>query len=315
MQLLRIFPGPNNDFDEGSNTFQRSRCSSTSSQSQYSECNTYSRTQGVNLRQGEVNARQEVNSRQQGVNSRQRETNPRQREVNSRITARIRNKSRTRGPNSREGKPLTHASSTPNISDLSLNNEMIPDAGLVQSYLSKPGTEPVSYSQISRLVCKRDGKGGRSPLHQASKDGLLAVVKGLIHYGAPVNSRDDVGFTPAHYAARDGYIEVLEVLKEHKADLTAVGDSGDSLLHLAARNNHAGTCGWLLDNGVAIDGQGFKGRTALHCAAMWGNLEAVRLLLMRKASVQIKDFYHKTAFDLAVSQGHPKVIKMLKDVM
>ncbi|CAH1389513.1 unnamed protein product [Nezara viridula] len=286
---------PNNDSDEGSDLFQRSRSSSISNQSLSSERSTY--------------------------------TDSKQGNVNSRNPARTRNKSRTRGRHFKEnnnesggihsvGKPLTHAVSSPNISDLFCKkDEISPEASLLQSYLSKPGTAPISYSQISRLISRRDGKGGKSPLHQASKDGLLAVAKGLIKYGAPINCRDDVGFTPAHYAARGGYIELLEVLKQHEADLIAVGDSGDTLLHLAARKNHAGTCGWLLDNGVAIDAQGYKGRTALHCAAMWGYIETVRLLLMRKASVHIKDFYHNTAYDLAVSQGHPKVANMLKNVM
>ncbi|CAH1389512.1 unnamed protein product [Nezara viridula] len=256
---------PNNDSDEGSDLFQRSRSSSISNQSLSSERSTY--------------------------------TDSKQGNVNSRNPARTRNKSRTRGRHFKE------------------KDEISPEASLLQSYLSKPGTAPISYSQISRLISRRDGKGGKSPLHQASKDGLLAVAKGLIKYGAPINCRDDVGFTPAHYAARGGYIELLEVLKQHEADLIAVGDSGDTLLHLAARKNHAGTCGWLLDNGVAIDAQGYKGRTALHCAAMWGYIETVRLLLMRKASVHIKDFYHNTAYDLAVSQGHPKVANMLKNVM
>ncbi|XP_014275895.1 uncharacterized protein [Halyomorpha halys] len=281
--LNNLMKEPFNDSNEESNLFQRSRSSSTSNQSLCSERSTC--------------------------------TDSRKPEVKPRNSAKSRNKSRTRGPNPKEGKSLVHAVSTPNILEPSLkNDEISQEAGLVQSYLSRTGSAPVSVSQISRLVCKRDGKGGKSPLHQASKDGLFAVVKGLINYGAPVNCRDDVGFTPAHYAARGGYIEILEVLKQHKADLTAVGDSGDSLLHTAARKNHSGTCGWLLDNGVAIDAQGFKGRTALHCAAMWGFMDTVRLLLAHKASVDIKDFYHNTAYDLAVSQGHPQIARILKNV-
>jgi ankyrin repeat protein len=58
---------------------------------------------------------------------------------------------------------------------------------------------------------------GRTPLHVASYDGALEVVRLLLEYGADVEVKNNDGQTALQYAAERGHDEVLELLREHEA--------------------------------------------------------------------------------------------------
>jgi ankyrin repeat protein len=54
-----------------------------------------------------------------------------------------------------------------------------------------------------------------TPLHLASQNGSLAIVKFLVEKGAQINARGNNGKTALHLAARDGYVLVVEFLEKH----------------------------------------------------------------------------------------------------
>jgi ankyrin repeat protein len=64
-------------------------------------------------------------------------------------------------------------------------------------------------------------KGNAVPLHVASRNAHIEIVRRLIEAGAKVNVKDDGGDTPLLLAARSGSAEVVQLLIEAGADVTA----------------------------------------------------------------------------------------------
>ena len=73
-----------------------------------------------------------------------------------------------------------------------------------------------------------------SPLHYASRIGLVAVVQLLLEHKADVNAKDEYKWTALHEAAWSGYDAVVRLLLEHRADINAKDDDGQTALHCAA---------------------------------------------------------------------------------
>lgn len=78
-------------------------------------------------------------------------------------------------------------------------------------------------------------------LHSAVADGGHAAIgRMLVHAGADVNARQQLGWTPLHGAADSGVRETVELLLEHGADLAATHDGGKTALDIAREKGHAG---------------------------------------------------------------------------
>jgi len=147
---------------------------------------------------------------------------------------------------------------------------------------------------------------GRTPLHVAAGEGLVANVAVLLKHGADVNARDAEGRTPLQDALRGKHAECSARLVELRADVgkfdaastmcaaAAQGDvdemmrlvnnncsvnvrdgNGRSALHLAASNGHSNVCHFLLDcEGLELNAEDDFGNTALDDAAREKSHEA-----------------------------------------
>lgn len=73
------------------------------------------------------------------------------------------------------------------------------------------------------------------PLHSAAAGGNLQTAGDLLAQGAPVNARQQHGWTALHSAAQSGNLEMVNLLLQHGADPGIQNDEGVTALDLAQK--------------------------------------------------------------------------------
>lgn len=86
--------------------------------------------------------------------------------------------------------------------------------------------------QNSALVHATD-PDGYTPLHRASYNNNVPLVKLLLAHGADPNAVTEFGWTPVHSACQWTHAECVAVLLQHGADVNARTDGG-GLAHIQA---------------------------------------------------------------------------------
>lgn len=148
------------------------------------------------------------------------------------------------------------------------------------------------------LSSERFYEHGWTPVH-------FAVISGkgleeLLLTGADVNTRDkEAGDTPLHLASRVGLVAAVEVLLKHGGLITATNKFGSTPLHSAAHSDSSETIELLLANKAELEAKNHDGMTPLAYAARWGRADAVKTLLRHGASAASHSASGDTAVELA----------------
>jgi len=77
------------------------------------------------------------------------------------------------------------------------------------------------------------------PLHSAAAGRNLAIVRALLEHGAPVNAKQQAGWTALHAAAQHGDQAMVELLLKYGANPNAKNDDGRTADDLADEKGHA----------------------------------------------------------------------------
>ncbi|MCZ2110193.1 MAG: ankyrin repeat domain-containing protein [Dehalococcoidia bacterium] len=77
------------------------------------------------------------------------------------------------------------------------------------------------------------------PLHAAVAGNDTETCLWLLRHRAPVNERQEGGFTPLHEAARNGNLDVVQALLECGANPAATTDAGKTAAEIADEAGHA----------------------------------------------------------------------------
>ncbi len=97
------------------------------------------------------------------------------------------------------------------------------------------------------------------PMHVASHQGHLAVVKCLLAAGSDKQALNSTKTTPLHYACMGGHVPVIECLLEAGADMELRDSAGCTPLYLAVKGGHLDAVRALLAVGAdanALDNSG-----------------------------------------------------------
>ena len=89
---------------------------------------------------------------------------------------------------------------------------------------------------------------GCRSIHEAARDGDVAVVCYLLEHGADVSlfGHDK----PLHMAVRGGHVNIARILLEHKADVNAKGMDGATALDVASASGLADMAAFQLKSGA-----------------------------------------------------------------
>lgn len=77
------------------------------------------------------------------------------------------------------------------------------------------------------------------PLHSAASARNLEAARLLLEHGAPVNARQQGGWTPIHAAAQNGDRAMVELMLKHGADPKLANDEGKTPAMVAREKGHA----------------------------------------------------------------------------
>ncbi|KAG8224461.1 hypothetical protein J437_LFUL003184 [Ladona fulva] len=121
------------------------------------------------------------------------------------------------------------------------------------------------------LIIRRNDKG-ETALHRSCISGNLALTRGLIDRGHPLNLRDNCGWTPLHEACNHGYEQIVSLLIEKGAQVNDRGGihcGGVTPIHDAASCGNLSIVRLLVNAGASTLAKTDKGETPLDCLRNW----------------------------------------------
>ena len=116
---------------------------------------------------------------------------------------------------------------------------------------------------------------GESPLMLAALKGQLALAAKMVAKGADVNK---TGWTPLHYASSNGHVDVIKLLIENHAYIDAESPNGSTPLMMASMYGNAQSVKLLLDEGADPLLKNQIGLTALQFAQRANRPDSAELL-------------------------------------
>lgn len=187
-----------------------------------------------------------------------------------------------------------------------------------EEYLSgyKAGIEAASAEQKHQheLEDSEKKKVLQGPtIHDAARSGDLDRMQTLIGYFPEMKeSKDETGLTPLHVATQQGRLEIVKWLTALSINLNTETQTGYTAIHLAAMNGHLNCMIVLAAMGATLTVRSVDRQTPLHVAAMNGHLECVKWLIANRASLSAEDQLGRTPLNLAEEYQHEEVANFIR---
>ncbi len=87
------------------------------------------------------------------------------------------------------------------------------------------------------------------PIHAASANGNLSLVRLLVEHGVDVNAKQSNDFMPLHNAAQIGNLEMAKLFLEKGAEVNAASKDGKTPLYFAVEGKHEAVAALLRERG------------------------------------------------------------------
>ncbi|PGH07250.1 hypothetical protein AJ80_08036 [Polytolypa hystricis UAMH7299] len=165
--------------------------------------------------------------------------------------------------------------------------------------------------KVYKTLIARPFQVGTPALHEAAKQGWLALARRLLEHGAPANAYDFTQGTALHHAAANGNLAIAQLLIDYGANVNSPAKSGMMAIHAAAYAEQADTLQLLVQAGADMNAVATKNMTALNIVATSGNDELVKILVDSGADLEIDDVYGHSPLRNGVDEGHESVTRIL----
>ena len=166
---------------------------------------------------------------------------------------------------------------------------------------------------------------GKSPFHLACARGnFSAVVELMEHDPTCVKVIDNHRDTPLHEASLQGHLEIVKFLLSNSSLALSQNKDSEMPIHMACKGGHVRVVGELLkpEYGHArtmLNATDASGNAPIHLAVQSGMYELIKLLVFHNAEPNAKNRDGVCPIHVAAAQGHKKVAKALlechKDVV
>ncbi|XP_073734487.1 ankyrin repeat and EF-hand domain-containing protein 1 isoform X2 [Callorhinus ursinus] len=93
---------------------------------------------------------------------------------------------------------------------------------------------------------------GRTALMEASREGVIELVRGILERGGEVNAFDNERKQAAHFAAKGGFFDILKLLFAYNGDMGLISMNGNTPLHYAAMGGFADCCKYIAQRGCDL---------------------------------------------------------------
>ncbi|MCP4218100.1 MAG: ankyrin repeat domain-containing protein, partial [bacterium] len=180
-----------------------------------------------------------------------------------------------------------------------------------------------------RDYLKKRNKEGASPLDGAIEKELGGAVRFMVEKGAPMNTKNGIGYTALHWAVVLGKKEIVDILIRAGADVNVRASTEYAPLHDATHAGYEEIVRLLLAGGADPYAE-VQGKTPfqlargqmkmsvcklvkpIHTAAEKGDIEKVKTFLERKPDLlDFSDEESRTPLHAAVNAGHKNIVSML----
>ncbi|KAI6171397.1 Alpha-latrotoxin-Lt1a-like protein [Aphelenchoides bicaudatus] len=142
---------------------------------------------------------------------------------------------------------------------------------------------------ISRIGINWRNEDQKTLLHVAAEHGYYEAAKALIKNSSQlVNANNKYNWYPLHGASSNNHLEIVKLLLSNGADVNAKNNNNQTALHRAAFWGHLEVVKFLVEKGADINAKDEAGWTSLHDAALSGHHEVVKLLVESGADINTK---------------------------
>ncbi|KAH3744897.1 palmitoyltransferase AKR1 [Pelomyxa schiedti] len=168
------------------------------------------------------------------------------------------------------------------------------------------------FEEDPRSVNMKDATDATTPLHWASYNAHLEVVKFLVSKGADLEAvTNGDKRTPLHWAIVGGNLSVVAYLLKQGSDLEHLDARGNNSLHIAVQHGSDKCTFYCVLKGIPINATDSEGHTPLHWAAYEGNDIVLRFLINNGANINHPDAAGKTPLHWAAIKGNLFCCKVL----
>lgn len=166
---------------------------------------------------------------------------------------------------------------------------------------------------LQGLPVNEENYFGLTPLHLASHEGHINVVKLLLDHGATavVNKGNINGSRPLHFASHEGHKDIVEILLQHGADIHQGNNNQSKPIHLATHENHIDIVKFLIENGANVNDINKNGSTPMHLASYNNLTEMAEFLIENGADVNRAKLDKRTPLHVACRAGNPEIVSIL----